>query len=58
VAGFLEKKHQSIIPGQNHSKQLPDGPLRWGPAVADVLVTFENWLWLENFHNAEWIRQQ
>jgi hypothetical protein len=58
VAGFLEKKHQSIIPGQIRSKQLPDGPLHWGPAVADVLVTFENWLRLENFDNAEWIWQQ
>jgi hypothetical protein len=26
--------------------------------VADFLVTFEKWLPLENFDNAEWIRRQ
>jgi hypothetical protein len=58
VAGFLEKKHRSIIPGQNRLKQQRDGPLRWEMAVADFLVTFEKWLSLENFNNAEWIRRQ
>jgi len=28
VAGFLEKKHRSIIRGQNRLKQVEDGPLR------------------------------
>jgi len=29
VAGLLEKKHRSIIRGQNRLKQLQDGPLHW-----------------------------
>jgi len=53
VAGFLEKKHRSTIPGQNRLKQLRDGPLRWVMAVADFLDTFETWLPLENFDNAK-----
>jgi len=58
VAGFLEKKHRSIIRGQNRLKQLRNGPLHWETAVADFLETFETWLPLENFDNAEWIRRQ
>jgi hypothetical protein len=58
VAGFLEKKHRSIIPGQNRLKQMRNGPLRWEMAVADFLETFDTWLPLENFDNAEWIRRQ
>jgi hypothetical protein len=27
-------------------------------AVSVVLVTYKNWLPLENIHNAEWIQQQ
>ena len=41
VAGFLEKKHRSIIPGQNRLKPLRDGPLHWELAVEDFLETFE-----------------
>jgi len=41
VAGFLEKKHQSIVPGQNRLKQQQDGPLHWEIVVADFLETFE-----------------
>ena len=55
VAGFLEMKHWSIILGQNNSKQLRDGSLHWKMAVAECLETFETWLPLENFDNAEWI---
>jgi len=58
VAGFLEKKHRSIVRGQNRLKQLRDGPLHWEMVVADYLETFECWLPLDNFDNAEWIRQQ
>jgi len=58
VAAFLEQKHQSIIRGQNHLKQLQDGPLHWETAVADFLETFKTWLPLENFNNAEWIWRQ
>jgi hypothetical protein len=58
VARFLEKKHQSIIPGQNRLKQQRDGPHRWKMAVTDFLVTFEKWLPLEYFDNAKWIRRQ
>jgi len=58
VAGLLEKKHRSIIPGQNHLKQQQIGPLHWEMAVADYLETFDKWLPLENFNNAEWIRRQ
>ena len=42
VAGFLEKKHRSIIRGQNRLIQVRDGPLHWKTAVADFLATFEN----------------
>jgi len=58
VAGFLEIQHRSIIRGQNRLKQLRNGPLHWETAVAEFLETFETWLPLENFHNAEWIRRQ
>jgi len=58
VAGFLEKKHRSIIRGQNRLKQVEDGPLRLETAVRDFLATFENWLPLVNFDNAEWLRRQ
>jgi len=58
VAGFLEKKHRSIIRGQNRFKQVRNGPLHWETAVSDCLVTFENWLPLLISNNAEWIRQQ
>jgi len=58
VAGWLEKKHRSIMQGQNHLKQIQEGPLHWETVVADVLVPFEDWLPLDNFDNAEWIRQQ
>jgi hypothetical protein len=53
VAGFLEKKHWSIIPGQNCLKLMRNGPLRWEMAVADILETFDTWLPSENFDNAE-----
>jgi hypothetical protein len=58
VAGFLEKKHRSIIRGQNRLKQLRDGPLHWERVVADFLETFETWLPLDNFDNAERICRQ
>jgi hypothetical protein len=58
VAGLLEKKHWSIIRGQNRLKQLRDGPLHWVIAVADFLKTFETWLPLDNFDNAEFHLQQ
>jgi len=58
VAGFLKKEHQSIIWGKNRLKRVSDGPLHWETAVAECLATFENWLPLINFDNAEWIRQQ
>jgi hypothetical protein len=58
VAGLLQKKHRSIIRGQNLLKQLRDGPLHWETAVADFVETFKTWLPLENFDNAEWFRQE
>jgi hypothetical protein len=58
VAGFLRKKHWSLIQGQNQLKQLRDGPLHWEKAVADFLRTFKTWLPLENFDNAQWIWRQ
>jgi len=54
----LEKKHWSNIPGKNCLKQQRDGTLHWETAVADFLETFEQWLPLEDFNNAEWIRRQ
>jgi hypothetical protein len=58
VAGFPEKKHRSIIPGQNRLKQQRDGPLHGETAVEDFLETFEKWLLLESFDTAEWIQRQ
>jgi len=58
VVGFFKKKHQSIIRGQYRLKQVRDGPLHWEMAVADFLATFDTWLPLINFNNAEWIRRQ
>jgi len=58
VAGFLEKKHRSVFPGQNCLKPLRDGPLHWEMAVPDFLETFESWMPVENFDNAEWILRQ
>jgi len=55
VAGFLETKHQSIIPGRNCLKQMRDGPLHRETVVADIMETFGTWLPLENFDYAEWI---
>jgi hypothetical protein len=37
VAGFVEKKNRSIIRGQNHLKQLRNGPQHWEKAIADFL---------------------
>jgi len=58
AARFLEKKHQSMIRGQNCLYQVWPGPLHWEMAVADHLETFENWLPLDNSDIAEWIRWQ
>jgi len=58
VAAFLGKKYQSIIRGQNHLKQLHDGPLHWETAVAAILNNFETLLAVENFDNTQWIRRQ
>ena len=58
VAGFLEKKHRSIIRRQNHLKLVRDGPLHWEMVVADLMATFENWLQTVSFNHAELIRQQ
>jgi len=58
VAGSLERKHQSIIPGQNRSERLRDWPLHWETAVADFLETFGILLPLEYFDHAECIRRQ
>jgi len=56
VAGFLKKKHRSIIRQQNRLTQSRDGLLHWETTVADFLETFETWLPWENFDNAKWIR--
>jgi hypothetical protein len=40
-AGCLEKKHWSIIHGQNRLKQLQAGPLHREMVAADVLETFK-----------------
>ena len=58
AAGCLEKKHRSIIRGQNRLKQLRDVPLHWEIAVADLLEPFETWLPLDNLDNAKWICRQ
>jgi len=57
-AGFLGTMHRSMIPGQSHLKQQRDGPLHCDMTVADLLKTFEKWLPLESFNNAEWIWRQ
>jgi hypothetical protein len=53
MAGFVEKKHPSIIPRQNSLKQRRDGPVHWETAVADYLETFETSLPLAQYDNAE-----
>ena len=58
VAGYLEKKHRSIIRGQNCLKQLRDGPLDWETEVADCLETFVTWARLKMFDHAESIWRQ
>jgi hypothetical protein len=55
VAGFLKKKHRTIIRRQTRLKQVRDGPLLSDTAVADLLATFGTWLPLVNFDNAELI---
>jgi hypothetical protein len=39
-------------------KQVRDGPLHREPAGGDIVETLENWLPLDHFDNAEWIRKQ
>jgi len=51
VAEFLEKKHQSMIRGQNCVTQLRDGPLHWVMVIADFSENLEDWLTLEYLHN-------
>jgi len=58
MAGYQEKKHRFIIWGQNHLKQLLDGPLHWEMVVAEFFETFETWPSFQYFGNAEWIRRQ
>jgi hypothetical protein len=58
VAGFLKKKPQSIMRGQNCLKQIQDGPLHGETEVTQCLATFNIWLLLVNFDNAEWILRQ
>jgi len=58
VVGFLEKKHQSMIRGQNRWKKVWDGPLHREMAVADRLASFKNWLLLICSDSSEWIRRQ
>jgi hypothetical protein len=58
VAGFLEKKHRTIIRWQTRLKQHRDGPPHWERAVADFLERFETKFPFDNFDNAEWIPRQ
>jgi len=58
VAGLLERKRRSIVPGQKRLKQLRDGSLHWEMVVADILETFGTWLPVENFDNAKCIWRQ
>jgi len=57
VPRLLKKKHRSTIPAQNSLNYLPDGSLHRVTEVAGFLQTFNTWLPLEDFNNAEWIRQ-
>ena len=58
VAGFLEKKHRSIIPGRSHFEKLRDRHLHWETAVPDIVDGFETWLPLKNVGTAKRIWQQ
>jgi hypothetical protein len=49
VAGYCQKKHRSIIWGQNRLKQPGDGPLHWETVGAEFWQTFKTWLPCENF---------
>jgi hypothetical protein len=53
VFRLLEKKHWSMIWGQNHLKPVRDGPMHLAIAVADCMETFEDWLPLDTFDNAQ-----
>lgn len=53
---FLEYNLWVIIQMQIHLEQLRDGPLLWETVVASLLVTFKNWLQLEEFDNVDWIQ--
>jgi len=57
-SGFLEKKHRSIIQGQNRLKHLWDRPPQREMEVEDIWDTFKTRLPWEYFDNVEWIRQQ
>ena len=54
VAGVPEKKHWSIIWGNNHLKQVQNGPVHSQTGVAYSFQTFEKRLPLNNLDNAEW----
>jgi len=56
VGGFLQKEHWSIIPEQNHFKQLQDRTLHLETVVAHFMETVDIWLHLENFDNTKWIQ--
>lgn len=58
VDWFLEEKNWPSIQGQNCWYQVRDGPLHWEMVVAELLKTFLNWLPLNDFDNAQWIRRQ
>jgi len=57
MGGWVSQEEASVDnPRSEPVKQLQDGPQHWEAAVADFLETFETWLPLETFDNAERIR--
>jgi hypothetical protein len=58
VAGFLEKKHRSIVRGQNQYIQVRAGHLHREMAVEDFIATFETSLPLVILDNADCIHRQ
>lgn len=53
VAGFLGKKHSSIIRSENHLNECEYQPLHRDKAVTDFTAAFENWLTLASLDNAK-----
>jgi hypothetical protein len=58
VAGILERTLRFIIWLRNGLSPVREQLLDWEAAVAELLLTFDDWLQFDNFDNAKWIHWQ